>query len=157
VKGKVLLDGTDDPLMGVTVFYSDQAPVFLQRKGKLGTLTTITSGDEVTTDAGLEINGGSVLETVYGTLTHAGVIAATDPIIGWGRIKSSDLLPPFDVQFGIAGAHGLLSTSGAPQGAPIEEQDIELAMAASVALAVSIKAVSTATNDYSGVVGMTYT
>jgi hypothetical protein len=154
--GSVLWDATDDPAMGVTVYVSDQAPVLPQRKGKIGTNTALPSATETVTDASLKINGGSVLETVYGVMTHAGVLAATDPIYGYGIIRSADLLPFQTVKFGISGANGTLSTAGAPPGAAIEEVDVELAMAASVSLECSIKAESTATNDYRGTIGVTY-
>jgi hypothetical protein len=149
-------DATDDPLMGVTVYVSDQAPVLAQRKGKVGTNTALPSATETVTDASLKINGGSVLETVYGVMTHAGVLAATDPIFGYGIIRSADMLPFQSIKFGVAGANGTLSTAGAPNGAPIEEVDVELALAASVSLELSLKAESTATNDYRGQIGVTY-
>jgi hypothetical protein len=84
------------------------------------------------------------------------VIAATDPIIGYGEIKSSDLLPPFPLKFMVGGAHGLLSTSAAVQGTPILEHDVDIGMAASVSMELSMKAESTATNDYKGTIGITY-
>jgi hypothetical protein len=154
--GQVLWDATDDPLMGVTVYVSDQAPSLAQRKGIVGASTSLPSATETVCDASLKINGGSVIETVYGVMTHAGVVAATDPIFGYGIIRSADILPFQSIKFGIAGAHGVLSTSGAPIGAPIEEVDVELAMASSVSLETSIKAESTATNDYRGGIGLTY-
>jgi hypothetical protein len=156
IYGTVLQDGTTDPFMGASLIISDQAPVFPQKKGKIGTCTALTSATLTTTDASFGVNGGAVLDTVYGVITHAGVIAATDPIFGFGQIKSSDLLPPFPLKFGIAGAHGLLSTAASVIGSPIQEHDVDLAMAASVTMELSMKAESTATNNYKGTIGITY-
>jgi hypothetical protein len=156
IYGTVKQDGTTDPFMGASLIISDQAPVFPQKKGKVGTTTSLTSATLTVTDAAFSVNGGAVLDTVYGVITHAGVIAATDPIYGFGNIKSSDLLPPFPLKFGIAGAHGLLSTAAAVQGGPIQEHDVDLQMAASVTMELSMKAESTATNEYKGTIGITY-
>jgi len=157
VKGQVLWDATDDPAMGATIYVSDQEPVLAQRKGVIGTSTALTGGTETVTDSALSINGGSVLETVYGVITLAGVVAATDPVYGYGLIRSADLLPFQSVRFGVNGAQGGLGTAAiASPGSAIEEVDIELAMASSVALEVSMQAESTATNNYRGEVGVTY-
>jgi len=156
IKGTALVANSVAPLMGANLYLSDQPPILPQRKGKIGTLTTMgTAAAKVVTDAAFQVTGGSILESVYGAVVPT-TVAASNPIIASGNVISSDLLPPFPIEFPITPVGAGLGALIAPTHDGIVEADIAIAMASTTNMELSItmeRAVSVAPN---GVVGVVY-
>jgi len=156
VSGTALVANTVAPKMGCDIYISDEPPRFPQRKGKLGTTTsTGTAAVEVVSDQSLVVNGGSILESVYGAIGYTTVVAS-DPVQAFINVSSSDVLPAFPIQGVMQPVGAGLSTLISPTSEGIVELDVQLAMAQScsfrLAADFSAEALGTAGNFVIGLV-----
>jgi hypothetical protein len=154
--GTMTVDGTNDPWMSCDVYISDEQPLFPQRKGKVGSVGTLSGTGTTTNDTALSINGGTVLESVYGNAIHVGALAADSPIIVRADVISADLLPPFPINWVLPCTGGILSTTGGNTTAPLEEKDVSIGMAQSVALKCTTVASVSVSNGIKTQLGFVY-